>query len=139
MSATSPQILIIEDDRFLSSILKGRLEKEGFQVLQAFDGEEGINILRQGKPDLVLLDLIMPKMSGFEVLQQISTDPELCTVPVMIASNLGQDSDIEKAKNLGAIDYYVKVRTSIDELAQIVKNVMARQIGTSAANPVTNQ
>ena len=125
--AESPQILIIEDDRFLSSILKGRLEKEGFMVLQAYDGEEGLNVLRQGKPDLILLDLIMPKMSGFEVLQAISTDPELSSVPVMIASNLGQDSDIEKAKSLGAIDYYVKVRTSIDELAQIVKNIVSRQ------------
>jgi DNA-binding response OmpR family regulator len=121
------QILIIEDDRFLSSILKGRLEKEGFTVLQAFDGEEGLSVLRQGRPDLILLDLIMPKMSGFEVLQAISSDPELNTIPVMIASNLGQDSDIQKAKELGAIDYYVKVRTSIDELAQIVKNIVARQ------------
>jgi DNA-binding response OmpR family regulator len=123
----STQILIIEDDRFLSSILKGRLEKEGFTVLQAFDGEEGLSVLRQGRPDLILLDLIMPKMSGFEVLQAISSDPELNTIPVMIASNLGQDSDIQKAKELGAIDYYVKVRTSIDELAQIVKNIVARK------------
>jgi DNA-binding response OmpR family regulator len=127
----SSQILIIEDDRFLSSILKGRLEKEGFTVLQAFDGEEGLTVLRQNRPDLILLDLIMPKKSGFEVLQAIAADPELNTIPVMIASNLGQDSDIQKAKELGAIDYYVKVRTSIDELAQIVKNIVARQPGAA--------
>ena len=122
-----PKILIIEDDRFLSSILKTRLEKEGLQVLQAYDGDEGLTMVRKEKPAVVLLDLIMPKVSGFEVLEGISSDPELSTIPVMIASNLGQDSDIEKAKNLGAMDYYVKVRTSIDELAQMVKNLVDKK------------
>ena len=120
------KILIIEDDRFLSSILKGRLEKEGFVVNQAFDGDEGLEALKQDRPDLVLLDLIMPKVSGFEVLEAMSTDPQLSGIPVMIASNLGQDSDIQKAKSLGAIEYYVKVRTSIDELAQMIKNLIAQ-------------
>ncbi len=127
------KILIIEDDRFLSSILKGRLEKEGLTVLQSFDGEEGLTALKQEKPDLVLLDLIMPKKSGFEVLEAVSLDPELNRIPIMIASNLGQDSDIQKAKNLGAVEYYVKVRTSIDELAQLVKNVIQR--GETSAVP----
>ncbi len=127
------KILIIEDDHFLSSILKGRLEKEGLTVRQAFDGEEGLTALKQDKPDLVLLDLIMPKKSGFEVLETVSLDPELNRIPIMIASNLGQDSDIQKAKSLGAVEYYVKVRTSIDELAQLVKNVIQRGGETSAA------
>ncbi len=118
------RILIIEDDHFLSSILKSRLEKEGFTVMQAFDGDDGLVMVRKERPDAVLLDLIMPKVSGFEVLEGISADPELSTIPVLIASNLGQDSDIEKAKTLGAHDYYVKVRTSIDELAQMVKNLV---------------
>jgi CheY-like chemotaxis protein len=120
-------VLIVEDDHFLSSILKGRLEKEGLSITQAFDGEEGLNALKTMKPDLIMLDLIMPKMSGFEFLQAISTDPELNQIPVMIASNLGQESDIEKAKNLGAVDYYVKVRTSIDDLAKIVTELIARR------------
>lgn len=118
------RILIIEDDHFLSSILKSRLEKEGFTILQAFDGDDGLAMVRKERPDVVLLDLIMPKVSGFEVLEGISADPELSTIPVLIASNLGQDSDIEKAKTLGAHDYYVKVHTSIDELAQMVKNLV---------------
>jgi DNA-binding response OmpR family regulator len=121
------RILIIEDDHFLSSILKSRLEKEGFTVIQAFDGDEGLATVRKERPDAVLLDLIMPKVSGFEVLEGISADPELSTIPVLIASNLGQDSDIDKAKTLGARDYYVKVRTSIDELAQMVKNLVQSQ------------
>ena len=120
----SQTILIIEDDRFLSSILKGRLEKEGYTVLQAFDGEEGLAALRNTKPDLILLDLIMPKVSGFEVLETIANDPELSRIPVVIASNLGQDSDIERAKNFGVVEYYVKVRTSLHELSQRVKNII---------------
>lgn len=127
------KVLIIEDDHFLSSILKNRLEKEGFRVLQAFDGDEGLAMARKEKPDVVLLDLIMPKVSGFEVLEGIASDPELSRIPVMIASNLGQDSDIEKAKSLGAHDYYVKVRTSIDELAQMVKNVLEKTGSPTAA------
>lgn len=123
----NPKVLIIEDDHFLSSILKNRLEKDGFSVTQAFDGDEGLSIVKKEKPDAVLLDLIMPKVSGFEVLEGISSDPELSTIPVMIASNLGQDSDIEKARNLGARDYYVKVRTSIDQLAQMVKNLLEKK------------
>jgi DNA-binding response OmpR family regulator len=130
---SGPKILIIEDDRFLSSILKTRLEKDGLNVLQAYDGDEGIEMVRKEHPSLVLLDLIMPKVSGFEVMEKIASDPELSSTPVMIASNLGQDSDIQKARNLGAIDYYVKVRTSIDELAQIVKNLVEKN-NTGDAN-----
>ena len=128
-----PKILIIEDDRFLSSILKGRLEKDGFIVEQAFDGDEGLKMLKETQPDLILLDLIMPKMSGFEVLEAISLDPQLARTPVMIASNLGQDSDIQKAKQLGAVEYYVKVKTSIDELAKLVKNLIAQSKDGAAA------
>jgi CheY-like chemotaxis protein len=122
-----PSILIIEDDRFLSSILKGRLEKEGLRVSQAFDGDEGIAKIKEDKPNLILLDLIMPKTSGFDVLAKLAADPELASIPVVIASNLGQDSDIEKAKSLGARDYYVKVRTSVDELAHMVRDMISKQ------------
>lgn len=118
-------ILIVEDDRFLSSILKTRLEKEGFSVLQAFDGEEAVNVLKTQKPGLILLDLIMPKMSGFEFLETIQVDPELNRIPVMVASNLGQDSDIEKAKSFGVANYYVKAQTSIDDLTRMVKDLVA--------------
>ncbi len=134
------KVLIIEDDKFLSSILKSRLEKDGLAVAQAFDGDEGLTMLKQDRPDLILLDLIMPKVSGFEVLEQISLDPQLSRIPVMIASNLGQDSDIQKAKSLGAVEYYVKVRTTIDDLAKMVKNLIAQGAAGSpppAIPPIT--
>lgn len=124
--ADQKKILIVEDDRFLSLVLKGRLEKEGFAVQQAFDGAEGLTMIRQEVPDLVILDLIMPKMSGFEFLEAISIDPQLSQIPVVVASNLGQESDIAKAKSLGVANYYVKVRTSVDDLIKILKNLVAQ-------------
>jgi len=120
------KILIIEDDHFLSSLMKARLEKEGFTTLQAFDGEEAFNLLKQNRPDLIVMDLIMPKVSGFELLENISADPQISRVPVMVLSNLGQDSDIDKVKRLGATQYFVKVQTSIDDLVVKVKELLKK-------------
>lgn len=119
------KIMVIEDDRFLSSLVKARLEKDGFLVLQEFDGEEAIQALRTERPDLVILDLIMPKVTGFEVLQTISITPGFEKTPVVILSNLAQDSDIEKARELGAREYFVKVKISIDDLIGKIKTLMA--------------
>jgi DNA-binding response OmpR family regulator len=117
--------MIIEDDRFLSSLMKARLEKDGFTVIQGFDGEEAMQLFKQQVPDLIILDLIMPKITGFEVLQTISLAPELQKVPVVILSNLAQDSDIEKARQLGAKEYFVKVKVSIDDLVGRIKTLVA--------------
>jgi DNA-binding response OmpR family regulator len=121
MDAVAKKVMIIEDDRFLSSLLKARLEKESFTVLQAFDGEEALQLLRTEVPTLVILDLIMPKVNGFEVLQTISISPQLDKVPVVILSNLAQDSDIQKAHDLGAKEYFIKVKVSIDDLIGRIK------------------
>ena len=119
-------IMVIEDDPFLSSILKARLEKDGFTVIQAFNGEEALTKLRgEALPGLVILDLIMPKMSGFEVLQAISIDPQLNKIPVVVVSNLGQPGDVEKAKGFGAVDYFIKMRMSIDELIVKIRGIIA--------------
>ena len=124
MEGATKNILIVEDDPFFSMILKGRLEKEGFMIRQAFDGEQALKMAREMTPDLVILDLIIPKLSGFEFLETIFSDPQLNKVPVVVASNLGQESDIEKAKRLGVLDYYVKVRTSVDDLVKILTNIV---------------
>jgi len=118
--------MVIEDDPFLSSILKARLEKDGFTVIQAFNGEEALTKLRENSPGLVILDLIMPKMSGFEVLQVISIDPQLNKIPVVVVSNLGQDGDVEKAKGFGAVDYFIKMRMSIDELIVKIRGIIQK-------------
>jgi len=120
-------ILLIEDDQFLSLLLKGRLEKEGFTVAQAFDGEEGLASAKDKKPDLIVLDLIMPKLSGFEFLETISADPQLRQIPVVVATNLGQESDIQKIKSFGVVDYFVKAQTSVEDLVRIFKGVLERQ------------
>ncbi len=125
MAEGAKKVMIVEDDRFLSFLLKSRLEKDGFLVEQMFDGEEAIQRLKQMVPDLIILDLIMPKVTGFEVLKAISVTPQLVKVPVVIVSNLAQDSDIEKARELGAKEYYVKVKVSIDDLVGRIKTLVA--------------
>ena len=128
-----PTILLIEDDPFLSSVLRMKLEKESFKVIRAADGDEALNFLtEQGvKPDLILLDLILPKKNGFEVLETIRQDPLLEKLPVIIISNLGQPSDIERGKALGVIEYFVKARLSIEELVnKVKKEVKTTEEGT---------
>ena len=120
-------ILLIEDDHFLSSLLKARLEKEEFTVMQAFDGEEAVHMLKETIPSLIVLDLIMPKVTGFEVLQMISITPQLDKVPVIVLSNLAQDSDVEKVRQLGAVGYFVKVKMSIDDLVEKIKSLVLPQ------------
>lgn len=123
----SLKVLIIEDDTFLSSLLKGRFEKEGFEVHQAFDGNQALEVLKEEIPDIILLDLIMPKKSGFEVLESLSLDPRLSRIPVVIVTNLAQEEDIEKVRSLGALEYFVKARTSIDDLIQKVKEIISKK------------
>jgi len=120
------KLLLVEDDQFLSALLNNRLQKEGFEVRLAATGEEALAILKIWKPDLILLDLILPGKSGFEVMEEIRQDPALSRkAPIMILSNLGQNSDIERAKSLGAVDYLVKARTSINEVVMRVKSALS--------------
>ena len=117
-------ILLAEDEPLLANLLKQRLEKAGFEVLPARDGEEALNLLRQTKADLLLLDIILPKISGFELMEKINEDPQISGVPIIIVSNLGQESDMEKGKSLGAVGYFVKAHVSIDELVNKVQTFL---------------
>jgi CheY-like chemotaxis protein len=111
------RILLVEDDRFQRRAAGGALRHHGFQVATAADGEEA---LRQAAahppPDLVLLDLIMPKLSGFEVLRRLKAEPATAGIPVLVLSNLGQDTDIEQALAAGAVGYVVKADVSLRDL-----------------------
>ena len=124
---TNLKVLLVEDDPFLSNLLKVRLQKENVDVLLARDGEEALKRIEEDRPSLVLLDLILPKKSGFEILEKISTDPQLKDMPVIILSNLGQTSDIQRGKELGAIEYYVKAKISIDDLVGKVKTFLTKK------------
>ena len=114
-------ILLVEDDNFLSTLLKNRLVKEGFEVLHATSGSQALELLQTKKPDLVLMDIILPEKSGFEAMEAILADPRYGQPPVMIISNLGQPSDVERGKRLGAVQYFVKAEVSIDDIVTKVK------------------
>lgn len=102
-----PRILLVEDDKALLSALKIKLEREGYEVVPAIDGEEALDLLKS-KPDAILLDLVLPKKSGFEVLEEINKLPEFRTIPIIIISNSGQTVELERAKKLGVKDFLVK-------------------------------
>ncbi len=129
-------VLVVEDEEFLSRLLQNRLAKEDILVLLAKDGEEAIKVLKTEKPDLILLDLILPKKSGFDVLEDIKSDPTLQRAPTIIISNLGQDSDVARGKSLGAVEYFVKAQTSIDDLIVKIKNFLKMSEATKFARTV---
>ena len=121
------KILLTEDDEFLSSLIKNRLQRDGFEVEVAKNGDEVLSILKNFKPDLVLMDIILPGKFGFDVLEEMRADPRFSRVPFMVISNLGQESDIARAKSLGAIDYFVKARVMIDDLINRIKSFLQNQ------------
>lgn len=116
--------LLVEDDTFMLEILSGRLRKSGYEVSIATDGEECMKILESQKPDVVLLDILLPKIDGFEVLRRINSLPELARIPVVILSNLGQKEEVQKAKNLGAKDYIIKANFTTKEIVEKLNNVL---------------
>lgn len=115
------KILLIEDEPLLANLLKQRLEVNSFEVTLARDGEEGLKVLREMKPDLILLDIILPKISGFELMETLRSNVAFQQAPIVIISNLGQDSDIEKGQSLGAVGYFIKAKISIEDLVNQLK------------------
>ena len=118
------KILIVEDDKFLRDLISQKLLREGFDVATAVDGEDGINKVKEEKPDLVLLDLILPGIDGFEVLGKIREDSAFADLPVIILSNLGQKEDIEKGIQLGAVDYLIKAHFTPQEVIDKIKGAL---------------
>ncbi len=124
MSPGVHRILLAEDDRFLRKAAGGMLRKLGHTVITAEDGEEALRMARAELPELILLDLIMPKIQGFEVLRALKADPATRDIPVIILSNLGQDADIQTTLKAGAAGYLVKVNLSLTELGAAVDRAM---------------
>lgn len=114
------KILVAEDDKFLADVFLTKLTKEGFNVIQAFNGEDAISVTKKYHPDLILLDIVMPKKDGFDVLREIKEDDNTRDIPVIIMSNLGQEADVMMGKKLKAAEYIIKTNTS---LADIVKKI----------------
>jgi len=123
-SAKDATILIIEDDKFLRDLTAHKLEKEGYAVIIAPDGEEAIKIMETTIPQLILLDIVLPGIDGFEVLRQIKVVNSLKNVPVILLTNLGQQEDVERGKSLGAKDFLIKAHVTLDEIVDKIKEIL---------------
>ncbi len=118
------KILVIEDDTFIASIIIDELKKAGYDVRAAQNGLEGIEAVLKEKPDLILLDLLMPKADGFQVLGTIKKDPATSAIPVVVLSNYGQPKDIARAKELGAMDFLIKVNFTPKAIIEKVSKIL---------------
>ncbi|MBI2462918.1 MAG: response regulator [Candidatus Spechtbacteria bacterium] len=117
----STAVLVVEDDQFLRDLIVHKLIEEGFTVFEAIDGEEGLNKALNNKPQIILLDIILPGIDGFEVLRQLKQKKETENIPVIVLSNLGQEDDVERARALGAKDYLVKAQFTPAEIIEKIK------------------
>ncbi len=125
MPNSGKKILIVEDDNFLRKLVVRKLVSEGYDVSEALDGEQGIKKAQTESPDLILLDLILPGVDGFEVLARIKSNKDTSLIPVIILSNLGQKEDIEKGFNLGAVDYLIKAHFTPNEIIEKINVLLA--------------
>ena len=124
MSGEPRRILVAEDDRFLRKAAEMALKRQGYTVLTAADGEEALRAAQSELPDLILLDLIMPKLNGFDVLQALKKEAPTAKIPVIVLSNLGQDRDVQQAMDAGATVYFIKTDLSLQALVQRVEETL---------------
>src|SRR3989344_6725870 len=127
LDASKKTILLVEDDQFLAMLLKNRLQKEEFAVTLVGDGNAALRALADTSPDLLLLDIILPGPSGFEILEKLRKSDATKQLPIMIISNLGQDEDVEYGTAAGVVDYFIKARTPIETIIE--------RVGAYLANP----
>jgi two-component system, OmpR family, alkaline phosphatase synthesis response regulator PhoP len=118
------KILIVEDDSLLIKMYQTKFVNEGYEVLVAGDGEQGLKLIRENLPQFVILDFMMPKLSGMGLLELLHADPALSQIPVMMLSNMSQPSEIEKAKTLGAKEFLLKANYTPGQIVEIVKKYL---------------
>lgn len=138
MDASRKRVLIVEDDRFLRRACQARLEQQGYMILTAQDGEEAVRVARTEIPDLILLDLLMPKLHGLEVLRILRAEEGTRAIPVLVLSNSSRQGDMDDIQRLGISGYFVKANLSLQDLSHQVKLVLessAPSGGTDAAHP----
>ena len=122
---SSRTILLAEDDKFLRRAMEVALTKRGFRVLLAADGQQALDILDTERPDLLLLDLLMPRKTGIEVLQELRKKPATADLRVLILSNSSKELEIHEATNLGVSGYWIKANLSLQELSERIEAVLA--------------
>lgn len=118
------KILIIEDEKFLLEMYDMRLTAAGFEVITALEGKEGLHLAVEKKPDLIILDIVLPEISGYEILRMLKKDPDTEDITVLVFSNLGQEEEIQKGLDLGASDYVVKTEVTPSQLVEKVKKML---------------
>lgn len=121
------KILVVEDDTFLSNAYRVKLTKAGFEVRNAFDGDEAFKLLQTFTPDLILLDIVMPKKDGFVILQEIKSNQKWKHIPIILASNLGQKEDREKGMQLGASEFFIKTEFTLNDLIQKIDSILKKE------------
>ena len=124
MEAKTIHVMLVEDDVFLSSIYQKKFEMEGFKVTPVDNGEKVLAEAKKKKPDIVLLDILLPKRDGFSVLAQLKGDAEVKNIPVILLTNLGQKDDVDKGLEAGAADYLIKAHFKPSEIVDKVKKVL---------------
>jgi DNA-binding response OmpR family regulator len=125
-TTTLKKVLIAEDDQFISKAYMQGFKRQGFEVILAMDGNEALLKAKTEKPDIILLDLIMPIKNGFEVLKELKEMPDFKYTPIIILSNLGQEADVEKGKNMGATEYLVKTNSSMHDVIDKVNQYLQK-------------
>jgi len=118
------KVLLIEDEVNLQKTIGEVLRQEGFELIEAADGEAGINLAKSEKPDIVLVDLILPKKNGFEVIEELKRDPETENIKIIVLTNLGSSADVEKALELGATTYLVKANYALEDIVKKVRDLL---------------
>ena len=124
MPSKQYKVVLVEDEKMLADMYATKFTMEGFDTHRAYDGAEGLSVAKDVKPDIILLYIIMPKLDGFGVLKALRDDDSFKKVPVLLLTNLGEDEDIKKGKQLGATDYFVKANHTPAEVVAKVKTIL---------------
>ena len=118
-------ILMVDDDAFMAGIYGTRLTNEGYAVISAYDGEQGVKVAKETLPDLILLDVLMPKLDGFEALKRLKEDPKTKDIPVIMLTSMGQKEDVERGLTEGAVDYLLKTQTLPTDAFEKIRKILA--------------
>jgi DNA-binding response OmpR family regulator len=124
MAASKPIVALIEDDPLIAEMYTTKFTKEGYNIKHAADGAAGLEMVKKEKPDIILLDIIMPKLDGFQVLQELRQDASFKDTPVVMLTNLGQEEDVQKGRQLGATDYFIKTNFTPAAIVDKVKGLL---------------
>lgn len=124
MDNKNVHVMLVEDDVFLANIYKTKFDMEGFKISHADNGEKGLDDIKKKKPDVILLDILLPKMDGFAILEALKKDESVKNIPVILLTNLGQKDDVEKGLDMGAVDYLIKAHFKPSEVVQKVREVL---------------